>query len=131
MLLSNSQTLSSLFSTEEFEIAVGGIHPPIQINFSDGLWLIAGGYCQIKLSRKLTDEEFSFIRKAWMNRLEKFKSLRNNPSEYQEFLIKSRKTSQHYKVFVDNDKWKCECQGFGWRGVCWHIDEAKKIKSLQ
>lgn len=130
MLLSNSQTLSSLFSTEEFEIAISGIHPPTQINFSDGLWLIAGGYCQIKLSRKLTEEELSFIRNAWMNRPGRFKAIQNKPVEYKEFIIKSRRTSQHYKVFVDGDKWKCECQGFGWRGVCWHIDEAKKLAKI-
>lgn len=126
MSISNNQILSSLFSTEELDRIKNCILPAIQIDFSDGLWLIAGGSVQIKLQRRLTDEEFNEVRRLWKERPRRAVK---EEVKFKEFLITSASSGNSYKVTLDNYAWKCGCQGFGWRGKCKHIEEAKlKLK---
>ena len=99
-------------------IEIDSFLPPTIVETSNGRWAVVGSKWY-PIPNTVT---FEMLREAW-----KGKKVNQTKPTVDSYTITGSK-GDSYNVEYKGGQWKCNCQGFGWRRSCKHIDQAKQQK---
>ena len=103
------------------DVVFKSLYPPTVVTLS-GVTYVCPGWHKVPFGTTVAEAMTHWVQDLPLEIIRKREEAARLDSQKIEEFVPSSKPGKSYKVKFDGLKWSCQCDGFGYRGKCNHIN---------